>query len=204
MPYKIAETMPERVRYQAHKIEDDCNRASVRDSLVSADWDRANRYLGIFAALLAATAASTAFQDDAVFDWITSVAAVLSAVLGSILTFLSPSQKAATFQQTSAAYGAMRDRLRAFQCLECVAGADGEKLKTTYEVYLMEKRKIDADHPIVPQSYYKKARIIIGRREQEAEEKEQKAREKDARRKADDEARAKAQLLAAGTTPQKT
>lgn len=159
----------ELVSHQAHKIEADCDRASVRDSLVSAKWYQRNLYLGISAAALAAIAAFTAGNrgldtHDVVFKYLIPSSALLSAIFSSILTFLAPAQKAETYHKFSNRYHSLRDRIRAFIAFKCVEGVDDEALKNEFHALLVKKQEIDADHPVVPERYYAKAVEVIERR----------------------------------------
>jgi hypothetical protein len=159
----MAEDLLELLCKQAKKIEADCDRASVRDSLVSANWDKWNLRLGVSSALLAGAAASVA-QLPADWKIVTSVLALLAAIIGSILTFLAPSQKAGAYHKFSKSYQALRDNIRIFIALRCATGDDVKALEIEFQKLLSEKQKIDADHPVIPERYYATAVDIIERR----------------------------------------
>jgi hypothetical protein len=148
---------------QAKKIEADCDRASVRDSLVSANWYKWNLRLGVSSALLAGAAASAA-QLPGNWKIVTSVLAVLAAILGSILTFLVPSERAATYHKFSKNYQALRDNLRLFIAFRCVSDDDTKALEIEFQNLLSEKRRMDADHPVVPEKFYAMAVDVIEQR----------------------------------------
>jgi len=158
----MGESLQELICEQATKIESDCDRASVRDSLVSATWDKWNLRLGVSAALLAGAAASVAQLADAAIA--TSALALLSAVIGSILTFLAPSEKASTYHKFSNNYFALRDKLRFFISFRCASSDNVKALEEEFLKLLTEKQKIDADHPVVAEKYYEIAVDVIARR----------------------------------------
>ena len=151
---------------QARKIEEDCERAAIRDALISARWYRWNLWLGLtstiaaaIAGLLAGSASdllqlagAQAAQDK---SGMVALFALASAVLASILTFLSPSEKANAFQQTSNKYHSLRERLRFFRYTKCAD--NGSCPEEELEKMIAEKQEIDTDHPIVPEWSYERA-----------------------------------------------
>jgi hypothetical protein len=160
----MGESLQELICEQAKKIESDCDRASVRDSLVSTTWDKWNLRLGVSAALLAGAAASVAqFKTDRTAI-VTSVLALLSAIIGSILTFLAPSEKASIYHKFSNNYFALRDKLRFFIAFRCASSDNVKALEEEFLKLLTEKQKIDADHPVVAEKYYEIAVDIIAHR----------------------------------------
>jgi hypothetical protein len=82
----MGESLQELICQQAKKIESDCDRASVRDSLVSATWDKWNLRLAVSSAVLAGAAAAVAQVKVDNIAIVTTVLALLSAIIGSILT----------------------------------------------------------------------------------------------------------------------
>jgi hypothetical protein len=156
------------ISQQAMKIAVDCDRAAIRDSLVSAHWDRANFWLGLSSAVAAALSAFAVTNGANVFtfaaadaktyaDVFASGTGLLAALLASILTFLAPAGKAVVYHQFSNKYHALRDRIRSFIGIHCVDDAPAEELIKEFKALLEEKRGIDADHPVVPERYYRAA-----------------------------------------------
>ena len=157
---------------QVIKIGVDCDRAAIRDSLISARWDYANFWLGLASATTAAAAAfvagsggelvaasgqQAAASTPSYASVFASVVALISAILASILTFLVPSAKATSYHQFSNKYHSLRDRIRSFVRIRCLEGTPQEELMKEFEDLLEEKRSIDADHPVVPERYYRLA-----------------------------------------------
>jgi hypothetical protein len=155
------------VEEQAGKIEEDCERAAIRDALVSARWHRWNLRLGLASTITAAAAGFLAGSGAdllKIASWADSklfiaFLALLSAVLASTLTFLAPSEKANAYQQTSNKYHALRERIRFFRNSRCADGGKG--LETELESIITEKLKIDVDHPILPEWAYRKTHAKI-------------------------------------------
>jgi hypothetical protein len=162
----MGESLQELICKQAKKIESDCDRASVRDSLVSATWDKWNLRLGVSSAVLAGAAAAVAQVKVDKISIVTTVLALLSAITGSILTFLAPSEKASTYHKFSNNYFALRDKLRFFIAFRCVSSDDVKALEEEFQKLLIEKQKIDADHPVVAEKYYDIAVTVIAKRKE--------------------------------------
>jgi hypothetical protein len=154
------------IREQACGIEEDCERAAIRASLISARWDFHNLWLGVASAVAAAIVALVASEnsDRNHFGFLqpyTGALAAGSAVLTSILTFLSPSKKAETFHASANKYRELRERLRMFIHKDKQeTGPD----RVALEKFAQEKHEIDAGHPIVPEWAYDKAQDRIVRK----------------------------------------
>ena len=152
---------------QADKIGKDCERAAIRDSLVSTRWRTINLLVGLAAVSTGAVATAVAGVPDGMVDlgsfgpWIGMVAALLSSILASILTFLKPSEIAADFRQYSFKYQGLRDRIRLFVATGEATHTDDATLLSSFEKLLQEKQEVDAEHPVLPQWAYKKAKKII-------------------------------------------
>ena len=163
------------VAEQALKIGVDCDRAAIRDSLISARWDYANFWLGLASAVTAAMAAffagsggeivgssapraaAAAASEPSYAHVFASGVALISAILASILTFLVPSAKATSYHQFSNKYHSLRDRIRSFVRIRCLEATPPDELMKEFESLLEEKRSIDTDHPVVPERYYRMA-----------------------------------------------
>ena len=157
------------ISQQAMKIAVDCDRAAIRDALVSARWDSANFWLGLSSAITAAVAAFAvsngadllaggAAETAKIYaNVFASGMASVSTILVSILTFLAPAGKAVVYHQFSNKYHALRDRIRSFVGIHCVDEASADELIREFKALLDEKRSIDADHPVVPERYYRAA-----------------------------------------------
>ena len=148
---------------QAWKIQEDCERAAIRDALVSARWYKYNLGLGLASTVTAATAGFLAGSGGELLPstgsvnakTVISFFALFSAVLASSLTFLAPSEKANAFQQTSNKYHSLRERLRAFFYNKCKD--TGVDLESDLRAFILEKQEIDADHPVLPEWAYRQA-----------------------------------------------
>ena len=177
------------IAQQATRIAVDCDRAAIRDSLVSARWESVNVWLGVASAVTAAAAAfciangavllaNTGLTDNATTyaNVFASGSALVSALLAAILTFLMPAAKATTYHHFANKYHSLRDRIRTFAAIRCTEEASGDELTQEFKQFLDEKRAIDAEHPIVAESYDRAAvekmeeRALRNQRIQELEE----------------------------------
>jgi hypothetical protein len=154
------------IAQQANRIAVDCDRAAIRDALVSARWDSANIWLGLACAIIAAAAAfciangavllsNTGLTDNATTyaNVFASGSALVSALLAAILTFLAPAAKATTYHHFANKYHSLRDRIRTFAAIRCSEEASGDELTEEFKQFLDEKRSIDAEHPVVAERY---------------------------------------------------
>jgi hypothetical protein len=161
---------PKSIREQAKLIEQDCERAAIRDALVSAYWDRRNLWLGVLSAITAAIAALLAGNGKELLSVMNGIGpfkggfenllvvlfALVSAALSSALTFLAPAKKAESFQEMSHKYHALREKLRLFinSASPDQASPEGEK---ALRDFIEERREIEVNHPILPEWAYRKA-----------------------------------------------
>lgn len=166
------------IQIQARKIAEDCDRAALRDSLAAVVWRTVNLVLGLASVVAAATAAL--LTSDGASAWLESgglnknqaigLGALISAILASILTFLAPAEKANIYHEYSNKLRSLRDRVRAFSEIDCYLQDD--VLRQKFDAILIEKNKLDAEHPIVPEWAYLLGRRRIKRKEKEREERE--------------------------------
>jgi hypothetical protein len=161
----MSQQLLDEIRAQSEKIAKDCDRASIRDSILSANWYRWNLRLGVGSALLTALVASVTggaykglLPDHlAAESWVQlglTMMASLSALLTTIVTFLAPAEKANIYHEHSNRYWAMRDRIRKFARIECLSTGDVDRLKSQYETLLDSRIELDLKHPIVPEWVY--------------------------------------------------
>lgn len=155
------------VAEQASRIEQDCERAAIRDALVSANWHKYNLALGLTSTV---TAAIAGFVAGGGRDWLAGVIdpnlviaffALLAAILSSTLTFLAPAEKANAYQQTSNKYHSLRERIRFFVNSKCSACKEETEaapaLRDELEAIILAKHEIDVEHPVLPEWAYRRA-----------------------------------------------
>jgi len=161
----MSQQLHEEIQAQAEKIARDCDRASIRDSIISAGWYRKNLWLGVASAVLAGIIASLAGADisgmltdyalkEPIVKIFVALLASSSAILTSVVTLLSPAEKANVYHDYSNRYWALRDRIRKFARIECASDAEIEHLKSQYEKLLEERIDLDRKHPVVPEWVY--------------------------------------------------
>jgi len=138
---------------------------------VSANWYKWNLRLGLTAAFLAAASAffiagENKLLDNRFFDTasISAASTLLSAVLTSVLTFLAPAEKANAYHDFSKKYLPLRNRIRKFAAIDCLATETSQELEKKFDEILEGKNNIDSDHPIVPEWAYEQARSKLDRK----------------------------------------
>lgn len=180
----MGEPLRDELCRQADKIARDCDRASIRDSLISAGWYRMNLWLGVASVLLAGMSASLAgahmsgtqsFVDHSVVQLSIAMLASGSGILTSVVTFLAPAEKANVYHEYSNRYWALRDRIRRFVTIECISEMPTARLKQEFDKLLSERIELDSKHPLVPEWVYAQAgeklkeKVLRNRRAEEAE-----------------------------------
>jgi hypothetical protein len=95
--------------------------------------------------------------------------ALISAILTSILTFLTPSERAGHYHTFSNKFRALRDKARCLIEFDCSQENNGKALRDKLERLMGEKGEIDASHPIVPnwvhdRAYYKLRKKLENKR----------------------------------------
>jgi hypothetical protein len=163
----VADDLHAAVLDQARKIEEDCERGAIRDALLSTRWNNINMWLGSLSAVIGAVAAILAGSLGAdlingfeISKWAPAVAALIGSALVAVLTSLTPSEKARSFQEYSNKYHALRDRIRSFIAIRAIETKDSA-FAEEYQAILAEKSAIDADHPIIPEWAYRRTHAKI-------------------------------------------
>jgi hypothetical protein len=158
--------LPLLIKEQARALEESCEKGSLRDTLIAARWHKWNLYLGISSAVIASVAAFarrdviTLFNQSGIHDAdkyaseFVSILALTAAILTSILTFLTPSEKAGAYHHFSNKLRALRDRIRSFTEIDCSRRGKDAVLCEKFERMVREKSEIDSSHPIVPNWAY--------------------------------------------------
>jgi hypothetical protein len=163
------------IKDQAKALEESCEKGSLRDTLIAASWHKWNLFLGITSAVIAAFAAFARTNIVAILQqWgatesnantygseFISFLVLLSAILTSILTFLSPSEKSSAYHHFSNKLRSLRDRVRSFMEIDCLRSKKEAALCEKFDSLVREKSEIDSSHPIVPNWAYKKAYKVL-------------------------------------------
>jgi len=158
--------MRDAIREQGRALEESCEKAAIRDTLLAARWHQVNLWLGLSSVIIAALAAFAAGKGEVLLQLmghhgaeIAAVLALISAVLTSTLTFLAPSEKAGTYHHFSNKLRALRDRVRSFIEIDCPLGGKDATLCDKLTRLVREKSEIDSTHPIVPCWAYDRAYV---------------------------------------------
>src|SRR5687768_6245646 len=113
-----------RLRDEADRIEEDCTYTAKGHFESARVWVRWNLWLGIPAVVLAAAAGALKDTPD-----IAGLLAFASAAVTAVLTFLKPSDHAATHQKTGTLYNSLKNRARFFREIDLVSGERPESLR---------------------------------------------------------------------------
>jgi hypothetical protein len=105
---------------QLQKLEDDTDRTAASDFRVAQRWERINSILGLSAVavsgLVTVLSASTSVKGmegwSTEFLFLSTILASAATVVGSVLTFLKPSERAGRYREFGNKQKALRNRIR--------------------------------------------------------------------------------------------
>ncbi|MCM2439665.1 DUF4231 domain-containing protein [Agrobacterium vitis] len=162
------EDVDREIRLQIQKLERDTETTSASNFAVAQRWELYNICLGVTIVILSACAtalgaisASEGISSDPtvqsfliVFSTVISSAA---AVLGSILTFLKPSERAARYREFGNKQKSLRNRLRVYHSVTINFADDPKERHAALRKFLTEKDALNSDNPPIPRWAFKQA-----------------------------------------------
>ena len=150
----------DRVEEEARRLEEECLYTEKTHFVATRGWTILHYLFGLPSVVLAAVAGTLAFERwDATGFWIGWIS-VAVAILAAVVTFLSPSKKAATHHNKGCDYGALRGKVRRFQNVGChlESGRDHSALAADLEELANHKAELDKRDPPAPTWAYRMAR----------------------------------------------
>lgn len=153
---------------QLKKLEDDTSLASASDFIMEQRWEARNTRLGLVivftSAIVAAIGASASvgeFQQYQDFQRFIPLASTLLAsiatVVGSILTFLKPSERGSRYREFGNKQKALRNRIRIYRTVLMSQDPSLERLSDQLVAFGQEKDAMNSDNPPVPRSAFRSA-----------------------------------------------
>jgi hypothetical protein len=143
---------------EAIRLEEDCL-YSARGHFESARiWGMWNLWLGVPSVVIAALAGLSAFKNA---PELAGALAVLSAAVTAVLTFLKPSERAATHQKAGALYNSLKNRARFFREVDLSSGARPANLRKRLRFLLEERNSLNEASPEILQPAFARAKKNI-------------------------------------------
>ena len=173
------------IQYQLEKLEEDCDVTSGSDFYMERVWENWNFRLGIatvvLSALVSAIGAISALKDLQNFEPYFLLGSTLLAsagtVLGSVLTFLKPSERAARYREFANKQKSLRNRIRVYRTVHAPKELDWTKAAEQLTNFGIEKDALTSDNPTIPKVAYLSSRSAMEAKKQ----KPQKKKKNDAR-----------------------
>ncbi len=143
---------------EARRIEEDAEHSAKGHYNAADRWGRYHLFIGLPAAILAAVAGGTAFND---LPEVAGSLAILSTALTTVLTFLKPSERAENHKAVAGQYLALRNQARIFRELDLGDSADLDKAKEHLLDLARTRDDLNQASPGIPRQDYEKAKADI-------------------------------------------
>ena len=153
---------------QLKNLEDDADLTSASDFYVSQTWDSRNTRLGLSTVCVsgAVTIIGAAASIRGLEDWqtyfiaLSTILACAATVIGSVLTFLKPSERGARYREFGNKHKALRNRIMIYRTVNMEEDASLKGLSDKLAAFSTEKDILNSDNP--PDSARRLADCIKG------------------------------------------
>lgn len=143
---------------EVSRVEEDTEHSFKGHYNAAARWGRYHLWIGLPAALLAATAGAAAFRDQP--EWAGALALV-STALTTVLTFLKPSERAEMHKAVAGQYQSLRNQARIFREIGLVDGMASEEAKARLFALAEARDELNQRAPAIPRTDYELAKKDI-------------------------------------------
>lgn len=162
------------IQYQLEKLEEDCDVTSGSDFYMEKVWENWNFRLGmatvVLSALVSVIGAVSALEDlrhfKSYFLLGSTLLASVGTVLGSVLTFLKPSERAARYREFANKQKSLRNRIRVFRTVHAPKEADWTKAAEQLTNFSIEKDALASDNPTIPTVAYLSSKSAVEAKKQ--------------------------------------
>lgn len=155
---------------EAGRVEEDTEHSFKGHYNAAERWARYHLWIGLPAALSAATAGAAAFRDQP--EWAGGLALV-STALTTVLTFLKPSERAEIHKAVAGQYQSLRNQARIFREISLLDGMTASDAKERLLALANARDELNLRAPGLPRGDYELAKkdIDAGRSTYRADEK---------------------------------
>ncbi len=143
---------------EASRVEEDTEHSFKGHYNAAARWGRYHLWIGLPAALLAATAGAAAFRDQP--DWAGALALV-STALTTVLTFLKPSERSEMHKAVAGQYQSLRNQARIFREIGLLDGMAPEEAKSRLFALTETRDELNQRAPAIARGDYEQAKQDI-------------------------------------------
>lgn len=143
---------------QLHKLEDDTDLTSASNFYVSQRWESLNTYLGLgtvgvsgAVTVIGAAASVKGLEGwQPYFTLSSTILASTATVIGSVLTFLKPSERGARYREFGNKQKALRNRIRIYRTVKMEEDATIKGPSEQLSAFSVEKDTLNSDNPPIP------------------------------------------------------
>jgi len=143
---------------EASRVEEDTEHSFKGHYNAASRWGRYHLWIGLPAALSAATAGAAAFRDQ---PECAGALALLSTALTTVLTFLKPSERAEMHKAVAGQYQSLRNQARIFREIGLLDGMAPEEAKTRLFALAAARDELNQRAPAIARSGYELAKQDI-------------------------------------------
>jgi hypothetical protein len=162
---------------QLKNLEDDADSTSASDFYVSQNWDSLNTRLGLStvcvsgAVIVIGAAASIRGLEDwqTYFTALSTILASAATVIGSVLTFLKPSERGSRYREFANKHKALSNRIRIHRTVNMEEDGSLKDLSEKLAAFSTEKDILNSDNPPIPRDAFLIAsKEMVEKRERKA------------------------------------
>jgi hypothetical protein len=175
------EYISQNVGEQLQKLENDAEMTSASDFAMAQNWEKWNTILGLSIVLIsgyvASIGAASSFKYGST-DWTdifkisSAVAGALTAILGSVLTFLKPSERASRYREFGNKQKSLRNRIRLYRTVSIHLEQDVVARCSQLGNFLTEKDALNSDNPPITKWAFVQATRDIADKEKRKKQRE--------------------------------
>ena len=153
------------IENQLQKLEDDTDLTSASDFRMAQRWGSINTRLGLIIVLVSGIITTTGvyasvgdFQDmQRYFTLSVTVLASIATVVGSVLTFLKPSERGEQYREFGNKQKALRNRIRIYRSVLMKQEPSVERPSEQLVAFGQEKDALNSANPPIPRSAFRTA-----------------------------------------------
>jgi hypothetical protein len=147
---------------QLQKIEDDTDITSASNFFIAQNWEGWNTKLGLFivglsgiVTVISAILALEELKEYRVYlTVISTIFASAATAIGSVLTFLKPSERASRYRDFGNKQKDLRNRIRIYRSIESSQALDLNSIIHTLKDFSEEKNALNSDNPPIDRSAF--------------------------------------------------
>ena len=147
---------------QLQKLEDDTDLTSASDFRMAQKWESTNNLLGLITIIVSgivtvigAVSSLKQLSDIQPFFTIAStVLASIATVIGSVLTFLKPSERGGRYREFGNKQKMLRNRIRIYRTVQMLQDNSANGPPEQLVAFNLEKDSLNSDNPPIPRSAF--------------------------------------------------